>query len=325
MTILKAALCGLSLVAAAHAQAASDPPNYPARPVTIVVPYAPGGAVDVIARTTGEALSKQLHQTFIVENRPGAGGNIASAYVARATADGYTLLMGEPSRAAAGSLYKELQYDPVRGLKPIALVGSAPSVLLVPTDSPAKTLNDLVQMAQKKPGELTYGHGGNGTTSEHLASEMFLGQAKIQMISVPYSGGAAAMTDLMGGRLNMVTTNMLNAAPHLQGNRMRALAVADTRRSPMFPDVPTFAEAGYPKMEVGVWWGLMAPAAVPQNVVDTLNRAVNDALKTPELQARLKALNATPLGGDQPAFQARFDSEVQQWATIIKQAGLQLQ
>ncbi|GAA5232125.1 tripartite tricarboxylate transporter substrate binding protein [Verticiella sediminum] len=294
---------------------------YPAGPVTIVVPYAAGGAVDLVARATAQSITGTLGQPVIIENRPGAGGNVAGAAVARAAADGHTLLMAGPANAAAPFLYDNLQYDPLRDLAPIVKIGSAPGVLLVANESPAVSVADLVRLARAKPDAMQYGHGGTGTTTEHLASEMFLSQADIRMQAIPYKGGAAAMTDLMAGRLTMVFTNLLNAVPQIENDRLRALGIASTERSPVLQDVPTLAEAGYP-MQVSVWWGLMGPAGMPAEAVERINAAVNEALRDGALRQRLLDMKASPEGGTPQAFAQSYAAESQGWETTIRQAGI---
>lgn len=308
---------GAGLLAAAPETAGA----YPTGPVTIVVPYAAGGAVDLVARATAQSITGALGHPVVVENRPGAGGNVGGAAVARAPADGHTLLMAGPANAAAPFLYDNLQYDPLTDLKAIVKIGSAPGVLLVTPDLQAQSVEELVAMAKDKPDALQYGHGGTGTTTEHLASELFLAQAGIRMQPIPYKGGAAAMTDLMAGRLSMMFTNLLNAAPHVQGGKLRALGIAANERSAVLPDVPTLAEAGYP-MQVSVWWGLMGPAGMPDEAVEKINDAVNDALNQGVLRQRLLDMNAVPVGGSAEDFAREYTEEAGTWKTTIESAGI---
>ena len=265
------AALSLSLTAAAQAQ------DYPNRPVRMIVPYTAGGGVDVVARLVSAELAKRLGQPIVVENKVGAGSNIGSDAAAKAAPDGYTLLMASPANAINMSLYRKMPYDTVRDLAPVALIGSVPSVLTINPALPAKTIQEFVALAKAKPGTLNYGSGGNGT-SEHLAAEMFKAMAAINMVHVPYKGGAAAMTDVIGGQIDAMFSNQLGAMPHIKSGTLRVLGVADASRSPALPNTPTFAESGYPEFLVTVWWGVMTPAGTPKVVVERLNKEINAAL-----------------------------------------------
>ena len=309
----------IAAAAATFANGAIAQP-YPTKPVRLVVPYAPGGAVDIIARATGQELTKRLGQQIIVDNRTGAGGNIGSDTVAKAPPDGYTLLMASPANTINSSLYTKMPYDPLRDLVPIALIGSVPSVMVANPSLPVKDIKQLIALAKAKPGALTYGSGGSGTT-EHLAGEMFKSFAGIDLLHVPYKGGAQVMIDLMGGQVALMFSNQLGVLPHIKGGKLKALGVASAGRSAALPDVPTFAEAGFPDFKVSVWWGVMGPAGMPKEIVNQLNREIVAGLASPEMKGRLQTMSAQPIGGTPEQFAAFFAAETKRWAPIVKASG----
>jgi len=294
--------------------------DYPNRPVRMVVPYAAGGGVDIVARAVSQELAKRIGQPVVVENRTGAGSNIGSDFVAKAAPDGYTLLMASPANAINMSLYRKMPYDTQRDLAPVALVGAVPSVLVTNPALPAKTVAELVALAKAKPGSLNYGSGGSGT-SEHLSAEMFKSLAGIDVVHVPYKGGANAMTDVMSGQLSLMFTNMLGAMPHIRSGKLQAIAIADSRRSASLPDVPTFAEAGFKDYEVSVWWGVMAPARTPAPVIVYLNREIVAALGAPELKGRLDGMGARIIGGTPEQFGAFVATEIGRWTRAVQVSG----
>jgi len=317
-----AAALRVACLAAAAATFASGAiaQSYPAKPVRLVVPYAPGGAVDIIARATAQELAKRLGQQIIVDNRTGAGGNIASDTVAKALPDGYTLLMASPANTINSSLYTNMPYDPLRDLVAIALIGSVPSVMVANPSLPVQDIRQLIALAKAKPGALTYGSGGSGTT-EHLAGEMFKSFAGIDLLHVPYKGGAQVMIDLMGGQVALMFSNQLGVLPHIKAGKLKALGVASAERSAALPDVPTFAEAGFPDFKVSVWWGVMGPAGMPKEIVNQLNREIVAGLSSPEMKGRLQAMSAQPIGGTPEQFAAFFAAETKRWAPIVKASG----
>jgi len=290
------------------------------KPIRIVVPYAPGGAVDIIARATAQELTKRIGQQIIVENRTGAGGNIASDTVAKAPPDGYTLLMASPANTINSSLYTNMPYDPLRDLISIALIASVPSVMVANPSLPVQNIKQLIALAKAKPGALTYGSGGSGTT-EHLAGEMFKSFAGIDLLHVPYKGGAQVMIDLMGGQIALMFSNQLGVLPHIKTGKLKALGVASAERSTALPDVPTFAEAGFPDFKVSVWWGVMGPAGMPKEIVNQLNREIVAGLASPEMKERLQTMSAQPIGGTPEQFAAFFSAETKRWAPIVKASG----
>ncbi|MCW0211343.1 MAG: tripartite tricarboxylate transporter substrate binding protein [Achromobacter sp.] len=291
--------------------------DYPDHPLSLVVPYAPGGGVDTVGRIVAQGLGGQLGQSVVVENKPGAGSNIGSDFVAKAAPDGYTLLLASPATAVNVSLYKRLPFDPARDLRPITLVGKVPSVMIINNDLPAKTLRDFVALARKQPGMLNFGSGGNGT-SEHLAGEMFKSMAGIDIVHVPYRGGAAVMGDLISGRISAIIINQITALPLIQAGKVRALAVADEQRSAALPDVPTFAEQGYPDYRVSVWWGVMTGSRVPAERVAKLDAGIRASLQTPAAQENFAKMGVQVLGSGPKEFGAFLVDETSRWSKIVK-------
>ena len=313
--------CGLAvglgvviLCAGASAQ------QYPTKPVRLIVPYAPGGGVDIVARALAQELTRRLGQQIIVDNRTGAGGNIGSDVVAKATPDGYTLLIASPANAVNPSLYAKMPFNPARDLTPVALIATVPAILLASPTLPVKSIKELVALAKAKPGTLNFGSGGSGTT-EHLAGEMLNSQAGISMLHIPYKGGAAVLPDLISGQVALFFVNQLFALPYVKAGTVKALGVASDERSAALPDVPTFAESGFADFRVSVWYGVMAPAGTPQEIVSKLNREIVAALGSTELKERLTAMSAKPLPGTPQQFGAFFADEMTRWARVVKASG----
>jgi len=316
--IAAAALCGLAPAAAPAQQA------YPTRPVTLLVPYPAGGANDAVARLIGQKMGEALHQPVIVDNRPGAGTTIGTAMAARAPADGYTLVLGSlASHAVSPHLYSKPGYDAVADFAAVGLIGQSPMVMTVAQASPYKDLRALVDDARRKPGELHYGSSGNGSPL-HLAAEMFKQAAQVQIEHVPYKGGNAHTLDLMSGRLDMILDTLTSASPLLQGGKVRALAVAAPARVPSLPDVPTFAEAGYPGFEVNAWYALYAPAKTPAAVLGQLNTALNAVLAQADVRDRLASLGVQIRSGP-PQELARFTrDEFDRYGKVIKAGNIHI-
>jgi tripartite-type tricarboxylate transporter receptor subunit TctC len=294
--------------------------GYPSRPIHLIVPYTAGGGVDLVARNVAAELARRLGQPVIVDNKPGAGSNIGSDFVAKAAPDGYTLLMASPANAINMSLYRKMPYSTERDLAPVVLVGSVPSVLTVKPALGAKSIAEFVALAKASPGTLNYGSGGSGT-SEHLAAEMFKSMAGIDIVHVPYKGGAAAMTDVVGGKIDAMFSNQLGALPQIKGGALRALGVADTKRSAPLPNVPTFSESGYPEFLVTVWWGVMAPSATPSAVIERLNREIDSALSAPELKQQFEAMGARTIGGTPAEFGRFVSDDIARWARAVRESG----
>jgi tripartite-type tricarboxylate transporter receptor subunit TctC len=296
--------------------------SFPTRPVHIFVPYAAGGGVDILARTLGDVVSRQWGQAVVVENRPGAGGVVASQALTQAAPDGYTLIVVASGHATNPFLYPKLSYDTFKDFTPISLLASSPNILLVKADSPFKTLGDVIAAAKAKPGSLEFANAGPGT-STHLAGELLKTLAKIDINSIPYKGGAPAITDLLGERITFMPINPVEVIAHIRAGRLRALAVASDKRLPLLPDVPTAAEAGLPGYEASVWWGLVAPAKTPQEIVRKLNGETNAALANPAIANKLAELGVVVTSGTPDQFTAFIKSQTELWSGVIKSAGIQ--
>lgn len=321
-------LIGSSLVmaslvapAAALAQAA-----WPGKPVRIVVPFAPGGTTDILARVLAPELSKAFGQSFVVDNKGGAGGNIGAEIVARSPGDGYTLLMGTVGTHGINkSLYSKLPYDPQKDFAPITLVAGVPNVMVMNADK-AKALNiqsvpDFIRYAKAHPGRLNMASSGNGT-SIHLAGELFKSRTGVFMTHIPYRGSGPALKDLIGGAVDVMFDNLPSAMPHIKSGALKAFAVTSAVRSAALPDAPTVAEAGnLPGFEASSWFGLLAPAGTPADVVARLQQETAKALALPEVKERLLALGAIPGGQSPTEFARQIDSEITKWATVVKASG----
>jgi len=294
---------------------------WPARPIHLVVPYAPGGAVDTVSRLVGARIAERLGQPVVVDNRPGAATNIGMQAVAKAPPDGYTLLTASPSLATNGALFANLPFDPARDFTPVAKIGYAPLVVVVPASSPYSSFAQLLAAGKGAPGKLIYGSAGNGS-SGHLAGELMASAAGVEMLHVPYKGGAQALTDLIGERLTFMPLNPVEVVGHVRGGRLRALAVASARRLALFPDVPTAGEAGLPGFEASVWWGLIGPAHLPADVVERLNAATQAALAEPATREKLGELGAVIDGGSAGAFGEFVKSETTRWSRVIRAANI---
>jgi tripartite-type tricarboxylate transporter receptor subunit TctC len=320
-----AALLVTQVQAQAQAQPATGAQAYPDRMIRIVVPFPPGGSTDLLARRLAERFQSSMGQTVIVENRPGAGGTVGSDTVARAAPDGYTLLIGVTgSHGVSVSLNPKLPYHPLRDFEPISSLVTAPLVIVVGPDSPARTLADYVAQAKAKPGEITHSSPGTGT-SMHLTGEMFNLAAGTKLVHVPYRGSAGAINDLIGGQVQSMFSDLLVAMPFMQANRIRPLAVTSLQRHPMLPDVPTVAESGYPNFEALSWQGLFAPAGTPKAVIDRLNAETRAALESPQIKDFFSKQGMDVRASTPAEFRAFIEREIPKWANIIKEAGVTLQ
>ena len=299
---------------------ASAQSPFPSKPVHIFVPYAAGGGVDILARTLGDVVSRQWGQGVVVENRPGAGGVVASQALAAAPPDGYTLIVVASGHATNPFLYEKLPYDTFRDFTPISLLASSPNILLVKADSPFKSVADVIVQARAKPGSLAYGHAGNGT-STHLAGELLKNLAKIDMNAIPYKGGAPAVNDLLGGQIPMSFNNGPESVGQLAAGSVRALAVTTASRASFLSDVPSMSEA-VPGYDTEVWWGLLGPAGMPPDLVEKLSHDFVAALNTDAVRQRLGKLGASPIGSSPQAFDAKIPADYDKWGPIIKAAGM---
>jgi tripartite-type tricarboxylate transporter receptor subunit TctC len=313
-------MCAVVAAAALISGAASAQSGFPSRPVHIFVPYPAGGGVDVLARTLGDVVSRQWGQGVVVENRPGAGGMVASQALANAAPDGYTLIVVASGHATNPFLYPKLPYDTFKDFAPISLLASSPNILLVRADSPFKTVADVIAEARAKPGSLSFAHAGNGT-STHLAGELLKNLAKIDLNAIPYKGGAPAVNDLLGGQIPMSFNNGPESVGQLQAGSVRALAVTTATRASFLPDVPSIAET-VPGYDTEVWWGLLGPAGMPADLVEKLAHDFVAALNTDQVKARLTKLGASPIGSTPQQFDQKIHTDYEKWGPIIKAAGM---
>lgn len=306
------------------AQVASAQSAYPNRPVKILVGFTPGTAPDLAARILAERFAEVWGSPVVVENLQGAGSNIATERVAKSPADGYTLLMGGNSALVINpSLYETLPFDPVKDFAPISQVFIAANVLAVPSDVPVKNVADLVALAKAQPGKLSYGHAGVGT-SQHLGAELFKYMAKLDIASVPYRGTTAFIPDLVSGRITMSFANIVNVLPLAREGKLRPLAITSAKRSALAPDLPTMAESGFPGFEAVPWFGLMAPAGTPQDIIGKLHGDTVKALALPEVRKKFDELGLEPVGNTPGEFAAVIRKETPEWARVIKDAGIKL-
>jgi tripartite-type tricarboxylate transporter receptor subunit TctC len=313
-------MCAVVAAAVLSSGAASAQSGFPSRPVHIFVPYAAGGGVDILARTLGEVVSRQWGQGVVVENRPGAGGMVASQALAKSAPDGYTLIVVASGHATNPFLYPKLPYDTFKDFAPISLLASSPNILLVRADSPFKTVADVIAQARLKPGSLSFAHAGNGT-STHLAGELLKNLAKIDLEAIPYKGGAPAINDLLGGQIAMSFNNGPESVGQLEAGTVRALAVTTGTRASFLPDVPSMAET-VPGYDTEVWWGLLGPAGMPADLVEKLAHDFVAALNTDSVKQRLTKLGASPIGSTSRQFDEKIHADYEKWGPIIKAAGM---
>ena len=310
-----ALFCGLSWAAE----------TYPSKSLQIIVSFAPGGGVDSVARIVGQKLTESLGQPVLVDNRPGASGMIGTDVAANAPPDGYTLLLGTQTvLVVAPILYGKTTFDPLKLFAPVALIGSTPLILVTNPAVPAKSVKDLIALAKAKPGGLDFGSGGVGTTP-HMAGELFNSMAGIKVVHVAYKGEAPALTDIMGGHLPMMFSNMSACLPHVKAGKIRGLAVSSMERVAAAPEIPTVAESGVPGFEAETWFGLLAPAATPPEIIRRLNADVLKALTKPDVKEKLASLGLTITGITPEKFSAYIKSEYSKWAKVIKDAGIKME
>jgi tripartite-type tricarboxylate transporter receptor subunit TctC len=318
---LRILLLALVCVSAIEAHAQS---NYPSRPVRIVVPSPPAGGTDIIARVLAQYFSTAMGQQFFVENRPGAGNMIGIESVARAAPDGYTLLFVPSTLALNSVMYKKVSYDPVRDFAPITLAAAANNVLVINPTIPAKSLVEFITLAKKNPGQLTYGTPGIGT-SPHMSMELLKSLAGIDLQHVPYRGTAPAMTDVISGQISAMFSNALTAKPQIESNAIRALGVSGRKRSQALPDIPPIAEAGVPTYEATQWYGLVAPAGTPPEIIARLHAEATKALETQEMKDKLAGDGAEPVGTTPAEFAAHIKGELEKWAGVARAAHIEPQ
>ncbi len=318
-SLLRVAIPLMALVASAAAE------TYPAKPIRIVVAYTPAGTTDILARAIGQKLTEAWGQPVIIDNRPGANGNIGTEYAAKSTPDGYTLLMttAAPHGINPG-LYRKLGFDAVKDFAGISLVATVPNVLVVNNTLPVKDVRELIAYLRANPGKLNFGSPGYGSTG-HMSVELFMAMTGTKMAHIPYKGDAGVLADLMGGQIMLSLSNMPAYTPQIKAGRVRALAVSTAKRSPAAPEIPTMAEAGVPGYVTVAWFGLLAPAKTPRDIINKLSTETARILKMPDVYTRLADLGAEPVGSSAPEFDAHIKSEIVKWAKVIKDANVELQ
>jgi tripartite-type tricarboxylate transporter receptor subunit TctC len=318
----RSVLAGLAAALAISQAAAAD---YPSHPVSIVVAFTPGGPSDVLSRIVGQRLNEILHQPFIIENRPGSGGNIAAEQVARAAPDGYTLLMGNNGILATNAaLYKKLNYNPEKDFDPIAMIGTQANILVVNPQVPAHSMAELIALAKAHPGELNFASSGFGAAA-HLAGELFKAEAHINIVHVPYKGAAPALQDVIAGHVQMMFATAASVIGLIKNNKVRALAVTTPKRTALLPELPTVDELGIKGFDATTWHGLVAPSGTPKEIIDTLNFAVTAALKDPVTRKQLTDLGVDITGSTPKEFEAYIKAEIPKWTAVIKASGAQVE
>jgi tripartite-type tricarboxylate transporter receptor subunit TctC len=295
--------------------------TYPSRPIHFVVPYPAGGPLDLVARLLAQKMGESMKQPVVVENKPGAGGNLGAQYVARSSPDGYTILMGAVATHAINpTLYANLPYDPVKDFAPITEVATTPNVLVVNPSVPARTLREFIAHAKAHPGMLNFGSGGSGSAG-HLAGELFKSVAGVEMTHVPYKGAAPAVQDLVAGQVQLMFDNLASASAQVKAGRTRAVAVTGTRRSALLPEVPTFDESGLPGFDIGTWFGVFVPAATPREARQRLHAEITRALALPDVRETMLGMGAEPVGNSPEAFAAFIAAEAAKYAKVVKASG----
>jgi tripartite-type tricarboxylate transporter receptor subunit TctC len=297
---------------------------WPAKPITFIAPFPPGSAAEVIGRIIGPKLTEAWGQPVLVEARQGAGGTIGADFVAKSAPDGYTFLVGSSAETTVGvTLYRKIGYDTLRDFAPVIAVGPMPQMLVVHPDVPAASVAELVALAKGRPKQINFASSGNGTTSQ-LAMEMFKQQAGIDMTHIPYKGSQPAITDTLGGRTSLMWGPLATVLPHVRAGKFRAMAVSTARRAAAAPEVPTMAELGYGNYEASLWWGLLAPAATPRDIVTKMNTEVNSILQNADVRAQLARNGVEPLGGSPETYAGLLRAEIAKWAVVIRESGARI-
>ena len=319
---MPACVCALALtVIAGHASAQSA---YPSKSIRILVPFPAGGSTDFVARGIGQKITEAWGQQVVLDNRAGAAGIVATEIVAKAAPDGYTLLMNSVSHAANASMYGKLPYETLRDFAPIILFADVPIILVVRSQFSANSVADLISLARAKPGQLNFAAGGVGASS-HLAGELFRSMARIQWQTVQYKGGAPTLVDLLGGQVDLTFSPIASSIQHVKAGRLKALGVTSSKRVPLLPDLPTIAESGVPGYAASAWYGVVAPARVPRDIIQKLNREINALLKNAEFREGMLARGAVPMGGSSEEFAAFMRQEVSKYAALVKESGIKLE
>lgn len=321
LNLVSAAVCSYAL--AFGTISAADAQSYPSRPVRLVVPFAPGGTVDIVARAIGTKISENTGQQVVVDNRGGGGGVIGTDIVARSRGDGYTLLIHSATLAYEPALREKLPYDVLKDFEPLTMVGSTPNLLVVHPAFPPKSVGDLLVIAKEKPGGVTFGTGGVGSSS-HLAVELFQAMSNVSFNHVPYKGAGPALVDVLAGQINFMIATMPGAITQVKAGRLRALGISSARRSTVLPNVPTIAESGLPGYEFVAWFGMLAPGGTPAKLVNQLNALIVDATNASDTRSKLEVQGINPQTSTPPAFRAHIRKETEKWAKIIKNAGIKV-
>lgn len=309
----------LQIVALPSAGAAEN--SYPVRPIRVIVPYSPGGSSDAVARIVGQKLGEALGQQFVIDNRPGASGSLGRELVAKAAADGYTLLIGDSPHTINVHVLRHVPYDPIKDFTPITLLATAPQVMVINPGFPAQTLTEFIAASKAKPGTINYGSGGSGSIT-HLTGELFKLAAGVNIVHVPYKSIAIAQTDVMGGQVQAAFPTMPGATPHVRGGRLRALAVSSAKRAGALPEVPTFDEAGVAGMVVTNWFGVFAPARLPKEILAKLHSTILDVMRAQDTRARFGNLSLDITTTTPQEFEAHLKSELARWGKVVKAAGI---
>jgi tripartite-type tricarboxylate transporter receptor subunit TctC len=304
-----------------HLAGASAQP-YPNKPIRIIVPFPPGGATDVLARTVGPRMAESFGQQVVVENRSGATGNIGAELAAKAPPDGYTIVVGQASNIAINiTLMGKLPYDPIKDFTPLTLLASTPNVLVIHPSLPVRGVKDLIALAKSKPGALNYATSGNGSPG-HFSAELLKKMAGIDMVHIPYKGASPALIDVVGGHASLYFTAMLSAQPFVKSGRLRVIAQTSVKRSPSLPDLPTIAEAGYPDYDITSWWGMLGPAGLPRDITNKLHAEIVRIIALPDVKERLNGLGADAATNTPEQFAAYIKAEIAKWARIIRETGV---
>jgi len=309
------------LISFATAPAIGQTDQWPNKSIRVIVPFPAGGGTDIVARDVTQKMAATIKWTFVIDNKPGSGGNLGIDSAAKAPADGYSLVIGQTSNLAINpSLYSKLPYDPIKDLTPIGLIGNAPLVLVVPTDSPFKTLGDVIKAAKAQPGFINYATSGNGTVA-HLATELLQREAGVKLTHIPYKGATQGINDVIGGQVQLYMSSVPTLLGHIKNGKLRPLAVTAAKRTDDLPQTPTVAESGYKGFEAVTWFGLLGPAKLPSSVVSTANTELNKALNSPELRKKLEdqGLNITPSSSDE--FGKLIKADITKWAQVVKESG----
>ncbi len=315
------ALLALTFV---DASAQNAPPSYPTKFIRFIVPYAPGGSSDVLARTISQKLNDALGQTLVIDNRPGAGSMIGTDIAAKSPADGYTIILSDMPHTINPSIYAKVPYDPIRDFAPVTLIGVSPMFLFAHPSLQATNIKEFIALAKTQPGKIAIASGGTGATT-HLMAELLQTHAGIKLNHVPYKGAGPALSDVVAGQVPATFTSMATAAPFAKSGRLRILGVTTSKRMAAFPDVPTFEESGVSGMVVEHWWGVMAPAGVPKAIIDKLRAAIVNAVNSPEVRERFTALSVEPRTTTPEQFRALLASDVKRWAKVVKDAGIHIE